>query len=338
VAAGGRVGQACALVSFLGTQASQPDGLGQAERHALQELARRTDEEVVRAVATCSGLGLGREPVWALNLLCGLKPAGEDGQAAILEALGQLVELHGTALDGDLVARCLKLLGDYPARHINERHELQLLAEKFPKQLYECLRDLLDHASGPASSLAAARLFNESIPFGDFQDESYLAGETQGQWRKALSGAGSALDHLFLAHSLIWSAPDRAPALLARFIGESTTPEQLKWVAKLVAPQGSGSVLGLPELVRELLSRGKQLGVAPEVHRTLWLAACGGPRGYTDGHLDPEFRYVSERAQDLSRRFASDPVLARFYGGIVASEQLSQAQCQERWQEEQAEL
>ncbi len=333
----GRPSQVCSLVRFLGAQGTQGSGLDHVERDTLRALVRRTDEDVVCEIATALGLQFSKEPAWALELLCGLKPQGKRGLVAILEALARLAQEHAAELDGGLMAKCLRNLGDYPAEHIDDDHDLQVLAEKFPKQLYECLRDILDEAHGGSPALAVAQIFSGRIPFARIEDHSYVAREVRTQWAKALAGGPGVGERLFLAHSLIGSMPEAAPSLLARFIKESATTEELKLATRLAAPQGSDFVFRFPDLVRELLTRSQVLGVGKDVQQTLWLAACGGPRGYTNGRLDPEFRYICERAEDLANRYGGDPVLARFYRGISQSERIDQKELQRRWEEDEEE-
>jgi hypothetical protein len=321
----GRSSQVCSLVSFLGGQAVQPGGLVQIERDTLLALSQRTDEDVVCAIATASGLHFGNEPAWALELLCGLKPQGKRARALVLQALARLAEEHASKLDGGLVARCLDNLGDYATGAINERHELLVLAGKFPKHLYEWLRNTLDLAGGEFPPLAATDLFGGRIPFAPIGDDGYVEGEVQRQWEAARAGGPGARERLFLARSLIWSTPDAAPRFLARFIKESETPGELKLAAKLAAPRGSDFVFRFPDLVRELLTRSEDLGVSDDVHCTLWLAAGVGAPRYPGGRLDPESRYISERAEDFARRYGDDPVLATFYRGVAGSERRSQA-------------
>ncbi len=215
---------------------------------------------------------------------------------------------------------------------------MQVLAGKFPEQVYQCMRHLLDKVEGVGDALAAAELFNGYIPLGRIEDKTYVAREVEGQWSKALTGGRGARGRLFLARSLIWSTPDAARGFLARFIGQAATPEELKLAAKLAAPQGSDFVFRFPDLVRELLTRSQELGVSNEVHRTLWLAAGGGVRSYTEGRLDPEFRYISERAEDLARRYEGDPLLASFYRSAAESEIESQKALQRAWEEREEEL
>lgn len=182
-----------------------------------------------------------------------------------------------------------------------------------------------------------AQIFSGRIPFARIEDHSYVAREVQTQWAKALAGGPGVGERLFLAHSLIGSMPEAAPSLLARFIKESATTEELKLATRLAAPQGSDFVFRFPDLVRELLTRSQVLGVGKEVQQALWLAACGGPGGYTNGHLDPESRYICERAEDLANRYAGDPALASFYRGISQSERIDQKELQRRWEEDEEE-
>jgi hypothetical protein len=329
----GRPEQVCSLVVFLQGQAMQSSGLNQVERDTMLALSRRTEEDLVCAIATASGVAFSREPSWALELLRRLKPTRKEGQSAVFEALARLAEDHASELDVALVAECLGNLETYLAKAIGEHRELQVLAEKFPKQVYECLGHLLDEVEGVGEALAVAEPFNGSIPFGHIEDKSYVPREIERQWSKAVGGGRGARGRLFLAGSLIWSTPDAAPGILARFIRQAATPNELKLAAKLAAPQGSDFVFRFPDLVRELLTRSKDLGVGDDVHRTLWLAASGGARSYTEGRLDPESRYISERAEDFAKRYGEDPVLATFYRGVAGSEHRSQAALQRAWEE-----
>jgi hypothetical protein len=334
----GRPEQVCSLVVFLQGQAMQSSRLDQAERDTLLALTRRTEEDVLCAIASASGLALGKEPSWALELLRRLEPTGKEGQAAVLEALARLAEDHATELDGTLFAECLDNLGAYLAEEIDECRDLQVLAGKFPVQVYERMSHLIDEVEGVGETLAAVEPFSGSIRLGAIEDENYVAREVERQWCKALGGGRQARGRLFLARSLIWSTPDDARGFIARYIEKAATREELKLAAKLAAPQGSDFVFRFPDLVRELLTRGKDLGVSDEVHRTLWLAASGGARSHTDGRLDPEFRYILERAEDLAKRYESDPVLAGFYRGTAKSERESQEALQRAWKESEEEL
>ncbi len=102
LAARGRPEQVCSLIIFLQGQALQSGGLNQAERDTLLALSRRTEEDVVCAIANASGLALSREPSWALELLSGLKPKEKGGQAAVIEALARLAEDHAAVLEAGL--------------------------------------------------------------------------------------------------------------------------------------------------------------------------------------------------------------------------------------------
>jgi len=338
LSARGRPAQVCSLVVFLQVQSMQSSGLNRLERDTMLALTRRTEEDVVCAIATASGVAFSREPSWALDLLRRLKPTGKRSQAAVLEALARLAEDHATELDGTLVAECLDNLGAYLAEEIDECRDLQVLAGKFPVQVYERMSHLLDEVEGVGETLAAVELFSRRIALGAVEDKNYVAREVERQWSKALGGGRGARGRLFIARSLIWSAPNAACGFLARYIEKAATQEELQLAAKLAAPQGSDFVFRFPDLVRELLTRSKDLGVSNDVHRTLWLAASGGAQSYTDGRLDPEFRYVLERAEDLAKRYESDPVLAGFYRGTAKSERESQEELQRAWKESEEEL
>lgn len=94
----------------------------------------------------------------------------------------------------------------------------------------------------------------------------------------------------------------------------------MKLAARLAAAQGSRFVFEFPDIVRLLLTRGLELGVADAVRRILWLSACGGERGYTDHELDPEYRYILEQGEALANRYRDDGVLHKFYRMVAESE------------------
>jgi hypothetical protein len=290
-------------------------------------------------LASVSGLHFAKEPGWALQLLSLLQPKSKRSGTALLEALGQLAQDHASLLDPDLVARCLAhTAGLGLTEDLDEDHHFQSLSEKFPRQLYEHLRNLLDHPIGEDSAFGFPMRFANSIPLGPIVDPDYLAREIQGQWRKVLSAnASEANGRLVLLRSLIWSDAASAPERIRKLIDCCQDGGQLRLAAGAAMPQTSGFVFASPDLVRTLLTRAREFGVCAAIEQTLRFSAFGVIRDFTGSETDPEHRYILDRALDLANRYQNDPVLHHFYRMIVDSERLGKEHYRQLFQHEKEE-
>lgn len=316
----GRPTQLVSLVQFLGAKHLHYGGLDSFEREITLRLAERTEEGVVAALARIAGLHFDNEGNWALDLLSRLKPVGEASGKAILEALGNLAEKHGARLDATRVKHCLANLGEYclPDLELIER-PFRVLAETFPKLVYEHLRELLDATEDQDTRLSACLSVSQSIPLGPIDDPGPVAQEIEGQWSAAMAGTRNRGARLALVRSLLASDPQGKERLRTIVDGCSTGPE-LELATELAATPGSRFVFNAPDLVRELLTRARQMRVFEEVNRTLWCSACGGSGAFTDGELDPEYHYILEQAELLGNRYREDPVLGPFYRAVQRSQ------------------
>ena len=101
---------------------------------------------------------------------------------------------------------------------------------------------------------------------------------------------------------------------------DCTNGTELELVAGLAATPGLRFVFEFPELVRSLLVRGEDFGVADAVRQRLWLSACGGGRSFSGTEVDPEYRYILEQGQALANRYRDDPPLHNFYSMVAQSE------------------
>lgn len=332
----GRSEQACALINFLGWKQTRGGGLKESEREVLPRLAERPDEPVLWQLASTLGFNFRQEPGWALTVLSRLKPKEKRSTAALIEALDHL---NATKLDEKatvLVAKCFENAGErILTDSISTPHLLHNLGQKFPKQLYEHLRNLVDHSASEGYAVRRLRHVIGDVSFGSISDAGYLAGEIAEQWRKALGGGPDEQARLSLTRTLLWSEPTAAEERLKTLIEGCQNSRELRLVARLAAPQGTAFVFRLPNLVRLLLARGKELSVVDAIRETLYCSACEGSRSFTEGQLDPEYHYISAQAQDLANRYQDDAVLAPFYRAIVESERLSLKQYQDLMQEEE---
>jgi hypothetical protein len=336
IAARGRSEQASALINFLGWKHTHGGGLKDPEREVLLRLTERSEDPVLWQLASTLGFRFRQEPGWALTVLSRLKPQGERSTAALLEALDHL---NASRLDETatiLVAKCFENAGErILTDSYSTPHLLQNLGQKFPKQLYEHLRNLVDHSASEGYAGRGLRHVINDVSFGSMSDAGYLADEIAQQWKTTLAGGPDEQARLSLTRSLIWSEAGAAEERLKSLIEGCQNSSELRLAARLAAPQGTPFVFRHPNLVRLLLIRGKELGAADAIRETLYLSACGGGRSFTEGQLDPEYHYISDQAKDLANRYKGDSVLAPFYRIIVESERLSAKRYQELFREEE---
>ncbi|PWU13107.1 MAG: hypothetical protein C5B50_20100 [Verrucomicrobia bacterium] len=336
IVARGRSQQACALIGFLGWKRTHGGGLKDFEREVVMRLAERPEEPVVLQLASTVGLHFRQDPGWALTILSQLKPKEERSTAAILEALD---DLNAAELDEGatlLVAKCFENAGERILKDpFSTPHLVQNLGQKFPKQLYEHLRNLVDQSVSEGHGGRGLSHGIDDVSVGSLGDTGYLAGEIAEQWGKALAGGPDEQARLSLTRCLLWSVALAVEARLKTLIERCQNSRELRLAARLAAPQGTAFVFRFPNLIRLLLMRGKELGAVEDIRETLYLSACGGGRSFTGGQLDPEYHYISAQAQDLANRYKDDAVLAPFYRAIFESERISMKRYQDLFQEEE---
>jgi hypothetical protein len=321
--ANGRPEQLCSLVSFLGWKQLRGGGLAQFERQSVLEAAKRGEEAIVARLAYTAGLFFTNDPEWAIEVLSRLKTDGEDGGCEIVQALGLLAEKHSTLLDPAKVSQCLANVGDLCfSERISEENHLEQVAQAFPKLVYEYERDFCRRTEAkPAEERSWGA--SETIALGPIGDDEYVDREIQQLWKEAVSiGAASLGQHfrLRLVRSLLSADAAATPSRLRQLIAACRNGDELELAGKLAAAQGSYFVFEFPDLVRLLLTRGLELGVADGVREALWLSACGGGRSYSEHELDPEYRYILERGEALANRYRDDAVLHKFYRMVAESE------------------
>jgi hypothetical protein len=309
----GRPEQISAVVRCI-ANANQSGTISDTERQLLLNIAEGAQGEVTRAIANTTWISFQNEPDWAVQLLSKLKPTTNEDATQVRAALARIVEQHASNVNVQNVQQCIRNLGVFcVADRMHERHFDQL-AKRYPKQVYEHLRDLLD--SAPEFYLGHI----EDVSFGDFDDSEYVKRELQDQWSKALAEGKDEDRRLPLIRSLLWTDPAAIENRVQQILLGCDGVEKLEIAVNLVATQGSRFVFQYPELVRAFLNRAGELGDLDGVRRILWRSACGGGRSFSGSELDPEYHYILEGAEALSKQFANDSVLGPFYRTIVESE------------------
>jgi hypothetical protein len=281
----------------------------------------RSEDTVVSTLARVCGVHFSNEPTWAIQVLSRLKPTGERASGEVLRALVRLVETSPGVVESLMVAQCLANLGEHCLADVpGSRHLLHSLARQFPVQVYEHLRNLIDAAAGGLSTPLMRFGFRGSLSLAPIDDASYISRELDEQWTKLLAEAANAEPRLALTRSLLWSDSQSAPQRLLNLIRQSNCGAELELVANLAAPQGTRFVFQFPDITRALLERGLELGNVGAIQEALLNSACGGSRGFTNGKVDPEYKYILEQGESLSTRYHDDTLLGPFFRLVAESE------------------
>jgi hypothetical protein len=311
----GRSAQLCELILFLGWKQIHGGGLVQFERDAVLSAVNRSEETVVCELAVLCGHRSGNDPKWAMDILSRLHPVGERSGNAIMEALGYIVKEHALDVEGQKVAECLGNLGKYCFPESGPNPDgLTVVAQYFPRQAYEHIRRLCDLAESDSAH-------RPQIPFfGPLGDTEYVDREILALWKQAAAskeGSSSQQLRLDLMRSLIWADKTTAPERLRQFVTTCKDGSEIKLFARLAGSYPPHFVFDFPDIVRAILARGQEVGVASEVTKTLVLSACGRGQTYTGDELDPESKYILEQGDALANRYRNDPLLQSLYRAIA---------------------
>jgi len=319
----GRSVQLCTLVSFLGWKHLHGGGLTEFEQHALIRATQRREGSVVHSIALVCGIHFAGEPSWAMDVLSRLHPGEEQAGTEVLAALARLIAKHGPALDREIVAVVLAHMGTFAfSSHSSDQRQLDQVANTFPKEVYQLLRRVYEHAEAhPEERRRWVLVHPQSL--GALEDDAFVNREMEDLWTAAMRAEPQTFSRNFrvsLMRSLLWADPSTAPDRIRVWLERCRNGEELKLATQLVAITGSRFVFNHPDLVAALLSRSRELEVESDIKKRLWLSACGGGRSFTGRELNPEYRYILEQAEDLSHRYAHDPLLKEFYESIARSE------------------
>jgi hypothetical protein len=318
-----------ALLNCIGTTHRFSGGITQSERETLMNLAEIADGPVLRTLAGIAWIDFQNEPRWAIQMLAKLKPNTEEDAGQVRYALARIFERQSQSLDIESVTQCIRNLGEFCLADRMHERNLEQVTKRFPRQVYEHLRDLLD--SGASIYLRSL----DEVSFGDFADPEYVEGQLYEQWAKAVGAGKDYHNRLPLLRCLLWSDTGASEKRIQKMIADCKNAAELEIAAELVATPGSRFVFQYPEIVRSFFIRSKELGVFDKVPSTLWHSACGGARGFSGGELDPQYHYILQDSEALSKKFGNDPVLASFYREIADAER-RQAEAHRRWDRETA--
>jgi hypothetical protein len=133
-------------------------------------------------------------------------------------------------------------------------------------------------------------------------------------------------DQRWCWEELFHIAVSRTSALTGKLISERLpqidNARDLADIASLLGFEGSLMIFRHPQLTGAILHKARSLGA--DVHeRITWNLIHGagpGIRGYTNGQLDSEYRYLRDEAEKAARTHESNRILGPFYQKIVEME------------------
>src|SRR5207248_1918543 len=108
-------------------------------------------------------------------------------------------ERQGAVADLVDVAQCIRNLGEFCLADRAHERDLEQVTKKFPRQVYEHVRDLLD--SGTSIYLRSL----DEVSFGDFADPEYVERQLHEQWVKTAGAGKDYFNRLPLLRCLLWS-------------------------------------------------------------------------------------------------------------------------------------
>jgi hypothetical protein len=316
----GRPDQLFGVLRYFGWKFLHGGGLDQQERDCIMSIARRAEPAIVRAVANTSQIFFIEDPEWVLELLTQLKISDEPTGAAGLEALAHVVEKHSARLRAEDVSECLKKFGAFCLPETtSDEGNLDKVAQRFAKEVYEHVKNICERAETDPNVLH--RGYFEPIDLGLIADDSYVDAEINQLWERSLGKeAFGQKFRLDLIRSMVWSDPARAVSRLTGLLRRAKNSEQLKWVVRIGAGEGSRFVFEYPDLVRVMLTMSVDFDAAEQIRTALLFSAQGVERSYTNHELDPEYRYILEQSEALANRFSGDATLHSFYEAIIGAE------------------
>ena len=127
--------------------------------------------------------------------------------------------------------------------------------------------------------------------------------------------------------------------LLAESLPQISNADDLADAAGLLGFGGSLLVFRYPQLTEAILKKARNFG-AEDFERITWKLIHGaGPemRGYKNGQLDSQYRYLQAEAEKAVLIHESNRILAPFYQRIVESELRDQARHRNEYEVEEAE-
>ncbi len=204
---------------------------------------------------------------------------------------------------------------------------IHLAAERFPRLLFEMLYRRLERAAAQdesdSSDFTPLPYYPELALRGLEQESDFenLARDLLKRVQSARSAqARDAWERLFTM-SVGKISPLLEPLLL-EWLPKINDVEELANLIELTKFESSLVIFRFPALTEAILLKAKQFG-PKALNRITWALIHGaGPqgRGYTNGELDPEHRYLREESEKAVRLHEANPVLRPFFETVRENE------------------
>jgi hypothetical protein len=330
-AVGSRIpGAIAAIVRTMVALIRENQLLSDAEKALLIEIAPRAGVEEGDALLRLVEWSGEANLPWTFQILEAL-PIRDVAPRMLKQVLEALAPFRQRRISPPraIVQHVLRQLVSVPDLDLfHHRREWDVLTEKYPREIYELMRDRITHAasgSAPDRYHPVPAGYRRRFALSALTQESDYDAICDDLWtRVADPGAPGAYAWVRLFQAVVFENPAPWPPRMIEAIDNAGSENALLWLAQLLRFEGSILIFRFPEITRAFLNRALILGgdalcqkIRVELH-----SGCGPQtRSYSNGILDKETDYIEAEAAKAAEAHASDELLGPFFRWIVEVEQ-----------------
>jgi hypothetical protein len=323
-------GASAAVVRLLASRARDDKVLDDEEKALLLEIAALSAPEAALGLLQLTQWSTDANLPWAFQILEVL-PIREVAPRMLEQVLQALVPYRQRSTSPPLAAvrHVLKqLVYVEDLGFFEHSREWNGLAEKYPREIYELVRERIAHAASgnaPDDYSPVSSGYRRALDLSAITRETDYPAICEELWTRVSDpGAPGAHAWVRLFQAVVFVDPALWPARMLDAVANAGSEDALWWLAQLLRFEGSLIIFRYPEITRAFLNRARMLGgdqlclkMRVELH-----SGCGPQtRSYTNGILDKETDYVEAEAGRAAEAHASDELLGPFYRWIVEVEQ-----------------
>lgn len=203
---------------------------------------------------------------------------------------------------------------------------LHEMARKYPRKIFEMIAHRIERHE---MAELPERLLFEPIPYApgltlrgieNEPDFESIARHLLHRIREATTDTQWMWSRLFTM--TVSQTSSMLEALLMEWLPEVKDVDEMYDFTELIRFEGSLVIFSYPELTKAILTKARSFG--PESYnRVVWMIiGSAGPqmRAYSNGELDPEYRYLRQEAEKAVQIHQSDPVLGPFFQKVLENE------------------
>ena len=293
---------------------------------ALLNLAARAKEPVLQTLFSMIELPVQRQ--WNDSLILTLldRKLTDDEASKLANALWHHLQYGDGHLNEIVIIKMMERIAESSRIEDDGSGFLHEMARRYPRRMYELLIKRIELQE---CELAEGRAGFQALPYSN---HFFLDGiENEPDFESLARGL---MDRVFASRpELRWSWNQMFRMVVARtsplietllyeHLPAIDNPDGLANAAVLLGFEGSLLVFKYHSLVEAILKKARNFG-PEEFDRITWKLIHGtGPevRGYTNGELEPQYRYLRSEAEKAALIHESNQVLSTIYQKIVEME------------------